>query len=46
VETAKVLATLGRSEELVVIGAEKNGYINVQTASATGWVRIVLVAKP
>ena len=45
-DTAKVLATLGKNDELVVIGAEKNGYINVQTASATGWVRIVLVVKP
>jgi len=44
-DAAKVLATLGRADELVVIGAEKEGYINVQTASATGWVRVVLVQK-
>jgi len=46
VDTAKVLATLGKNDELVVVGEEKNGYINVQTASASGWVRIVLVVKP
>jgi hypothetical protein len=46
VETAKVVATLGKNDELVVVGEEKNGYINVQTASASGWVRIVLVLKP
>ena len=46
VDTAKVVATLGKSDELVVVGEEKNGYINVQAASASGWVRIVLVAKP
>ena len=45
-DTAKVLATLGRGEELVVVGAEKDGYVNVQTASATGWVKTVLVTKP
>jgi curli production assembly/transport component CsgG len=45
-ETAKVVATLGRGEELVVVGAEKDGYINVQSASATGWVKTVLVTKP
>src|SRR5882757_1771841 len=28
-ETAKVVATLGRGEELVVIGVEKDGFINV-----------------
>ena len=44
-DAAKVLATLGRADEVVVIGAEKDGYINVQAASASGWVRIVLVQK-
>jgi len=44
-DTAKVLAKLARGEELVVVGAEKNGYINVQSASATGWVKVVLVEK-
>ncbi len=45
-DTAKVLATLGKGDELVVVGADKDGYINVQSASATGWVKIVLVVKP
>jgi hypothetical protein len=44
-DTAKPLATLVRGEELVVIGPEKDGYINVQSAAASGWVRIVLVEK-
>jgi hypothetical protein len=44
-ETAKVVATLARGEEVVVVGGEKDGYINVQTASATGWVRATLVQK-
>jgi hypothetical protein len=44
-ETGKVLATLGRSDELVVIGASKDGYVNVQGSTASGWVRIVLVEK-
>ena len=42
---AKSLATLGRGEELVVIGAEKDGFINVQSATASGWVKTVLVSK-
>jgi hypothetical protein len=45
-DDSKALATLARGEELVVIGKESNGYINVQGASATGWVKIVLVARP
>jgi len=44
-DAGKVLATLGRGDELVVIGTEKDGYINVQAASASGWVRVVLVQK-
>jgi hypothetical protein len=44
-DTAKALATLGKADELVVIGAEKDGYIAVQSASASGWVKIVLVQK-
>jgi curli production assembly/transport component CsgG len=44
-DTAKVVATLSRGEELVVIGAAKDGYIKVQTATATGWVRTVLVVR-
>jgi hypothetical protein len=44
-DTAKVVATLGRDEELVVIGEQKNGYINVQGANGSGWVKVVLVMR-
>jgi hypothetical protein len=44
-DTAKVVATLGRGEELVVVGEEKDGYINVQGATASGWIKMVLVTK-
>ena len=44
-DTAKAVATLSRVDELVVIGPEKDGYINVQGATATGWVKTVLVRK-
>jgi hypothetical protein len=44
-ETSKVVATLTRGEELVVVGAEKDGYINVQGGSASGWIKSVLVQK-
>jgi hypothetical protein len=44
-DAAKVLATLGRADELVVVGTDKDGYINVQAASASGWVKVVLVQK-
>jgi curli biogenesis system outer membrane secretion channel CsgG len=41
----KSLATLIKGEELVVIGPEKDGYINVQGGTNSGWVRKVLVIK-
>ena len=45
-DDAKVIATLPRTEELVVVGAQQNGYINVQSATANGWVKLVLVTRP
>jgi len=44
-DTAKSLGMLPRGEELVVIGAEKDGYVNVQGANGSGWVKVVLVQK-
>lgn len=44
-EGSKAVATLAKGDELVVIGAELNGYVNVQSGSATGWVKKVLVTR-
>ena len=45
-DTAKPIgAPLGRGEEVVVIGAEKDGYVNVQAAAGSGWVKTVLMTK-
>lgn len=43
---SKALATLPKGEELVVVGEEKDGFLNVQSGSATGWVKKVLVVRP
>ena len=45
-DDAKVLATLSKGDELVVVGKASNGYISVQSASVTGWVKVVLVTRP
>jgi hypothetical protein len=42
-EGAKALATLSKGEELVIVGAEQNGFLNVQGGAAAGWVKKVLV---
>jgi hypothetical protein len=44
-DAGKVLATLARGDELVVVGEAKDGFINVQGATASGWVKIVLIEK-
>jgi len=44
-ETAKVVVTLTKADEMVVVGEEKDGYIEVETASGKGWVRMTLVQK-
>lgn len=44
-DDANSLAMLARTDELVVIGGEKGGFINVQGVSGAGWVKIVLVSK-
>lgn len=44
-DTAKVLGTLARGDEVIVVGEEKDGFINVQGTSASGWVKIILVQK-
>jgi hypothetical protein len=44
-DAGKVLATLARTDELVVIGAVKDGFVNVQSSNASGWIKVVLVSK-
>jgi hypothetical protein len=44
-DMAKPLATLGRADEVVVVGAVKDGYVHVQGPTASGWVKVVLMQK-
>lgn len=44
-DAAKVVATLARGDEMVVVGEEKNGFIQVQSSTASGWVKITLMQK-
>jgi hypothetical protein len=45
-DDGRVVVTLSKADELVVIGKTTNGYINVQGSAASGWVKVVLVTKP
>lgn len=44
-DKSKVVATLQRNDELVVVGEEKDGYIKVQGGTSAGWVKMILVSK-
>jgi len=44
-DDAKTVGTLTKADELVVIGGEKNGFVNVQGATGAGWVKAVLVSR-
>ena len=44
-DTAKVVATLTRADEFIVEGEEKDGFIKVTGASASGWVKISMMTK-
>jgi hypothetical protein len=44
-DAGKVVATLGRNDELVVTGEEKNGFVQVQGGGGTGWVKILMMQK-
>lgn len=42
---AKVAGTVKKSDELVFLGEDRDGYLKVQGASAEGWVKKTLVSK-
>jgi hypothetical protein len=44
-ESAKVVATLSKGDEMIFMGEEKDGYLKVESGSGSGWVKKVLVTK-
>lgn len=44
-EAGKVVTTLSKGEEMIVMGEEQDGFIRVETANGGGWVKKVLVSK-
>lgn len=39
------IATLGKGEELIFMGKEQDGYLSVETAKGSGWVRKILLTR-
>ena len=44
-DQSQAVATLSRGEELIFMGKEQDGFVSVETAQGSGWVKKVLVAK-
>ncbi len=40
-----VVATLGKADEVIFGGEEKDGYLKVETASGTAWVKAIMMRK-
>ncbi len=44
-EQSDAVATLARSDEVVFLGKEQDGFLNVESAKGGGWVKKVLVGR-
>ncbi|MDR2216202.1 MAG: hypothetical protein LBE59_10240 [Nevskiaceae bacterium] len=44
-DDGKAVATLDRNEEMIFMGAEENGYVQVESGKGSGWVKKILVTK-
>jgi len=44
-ETAKMLGSLPKGEDMVVLGKKQDGFLFVQTPNASGWVKALLVVR-
>ena len=45
VESGETVATLARGEELIYVGKEQDGFVQVESSKGGGWVRKVLVTR-
>ena len=44
-DAAKTVVTLGRTDELIVTGAAKDGFLPVQGSNGAGWIKTIFVQK-
>jgi hypothetical protein len=44
-ESSKTIATLGKGEEMIFMGEEKDGFLKVESSNGGGWVKKVLVTR-
>ena len=44
-DSASELQTLTKSDEVLVLGEERNGYVKVTASRGDGWVKAILLRK-
>jgi hypothetical protein len=44
-DAGQVVTTLGRGEEMIFLGKEEDGFLQVESGKGSGWVKKVLVAR-
>jgi len=44
-DSAQVVATLGKGEEMIFLGKEEEGFLQVETGKGSGWVKKILIAR-
>ena len=44
-EGGKVVAGFAKTDEMIYMGEEQNGYLKVESGSGSGWVKKILVTK-
>jgi curli production assembly/transport component CsgG len=44
-EAAQVVSTLTKADEMIFLGKEEDGYVQVETGKGSGWVKKLLIAR-
>ena len=44
-DESAMIVTLTKGEELIFMGKEQEGFVNVETSKGSGWVKKVLVTR-
>jgi len=44
-DAGQPIATLSKSDEMIFLGEEQDGWLQVESANGVGWVKKILVTK-
>jgi hypothetical protein len=44
-DTGAVITTLGKGDEMIFLGKEEEGFLQVETGKGSGWVKKILIAR-